>query len=96
MAPLGWVLQFPRKRRLTVWAPLQYSSLALSHSHQGFNGRGLDGDVDRMEVGFLEILHTLHVNVQDTDQVLRLDRLDSSFTERERRRVNAYRVGILL
>ena len=48
-------------------------------AHQDVHGRRLDGDVDGVEVGPLDVLHALHVNVQDADEVPGLHGLDGSF-----------------
>lgn len=44
-------------------------------SHQDAHGRRLDEDVDGVEVCRLDCPHSLHVDVQDADQVLVLDGL---------------------
>ena len=51
-----------------------------SCAYQDFHGRWLDGDVDGIEVCRFDVPHALHVDVQYTDEVLRLDVLHGSFT----------------
>lgn len=48
-------------------------------SYQGFKRGREDCDVNRVEVCLLDIHHTLHVNIQDTNQVLSLDILHCRF-----------------
>ncbi len=49
-------------------------------SHQGVHGRRLDGHIDGVEIGSLDVLHSLHVNVQNANLIFGLNSLHSCFT----------------
>lgn len=45
----------------------------MSGSYQDLHGRGLDGNVDGVQVCLLDVPHSLKVDVQNADQVLGLN-----------------------
>ncbi|PWA25396.1 hypothetical protein CCH79_00005404 [Gambusia affinis] len=57
------------------WKPINITA----STPEDFHGWWLDGDVHGIEVRLLDVLHALHVDVKDTDEILGLDGLDGGF-----------------